>query len=129
LKPYHRRSKKLEFVDPEFMEALEENSPRGRWHDRHAQRKTWQFCRQVQRALNLSLADRDLFVEEVVPAPDCGRLVVQVSVPPDRSVADAIGELRRDAARLRAEVAAAITRKRAPELSFIPAVLEGGHDD
>ena len=55
--------------------------------------------------------------------------MVQVSEPPDRSVADAIAELRHDAARLRAEVAAAITRKWAPELLFVPAVLEGGGDE
>jgi len=37
--------------------------------------------------------------------------------------------LRRDAPRLRSEVAAAITRKRAPELSFVPAIAAGGHDE
>lgn len=81
----------------------------------------------MQRALNLALADRraddgmnDLFVEEVSPAPDCGHLLVHVIIPADRPVTEALGVLRRDAPRLRSEVAMAITRKRAPELSFAP---------
>jgi len=37
--------------------------------------------------------------------------------------------LRRDASRLRSEVAMAITRKRAPELSFVPVLLSGGNDE
>ena len=56
---------------------------------RQGERKARQFCRQVQRALNLALADRsgddglsDLFVEDVSPAPDCGHLLVHVVVPP-----------------------------------------------
>lgn len=95
---------------------------------RQGERKTRQFCRQVQRTLNLALADgsvdeglSDLFVEAVSPAPDSGHLLVHVVIPPDRSVADALAALRRDAPRLRSEVAMAITRKRAPELSFVPA--------
>jgi ribosome-binding factor A len=92
-------------------------------------RKAWQFCRQVQRALHFALVDHDLFIEEVTPAPDCGRLAVYVLVPDNRSIAAAIEALRRDAPRLRAEVAAAISRKRAPELWFIPASPEGGSDE
>src|SRR5207245_11051410 len=104
--------------------------------DRQAQRTARQCCRQVQRALNLALADRNaddgingLFIEDVSPAPDCGRLLVHVIIPDGRPVADAIGALRRDAPRLRSEVAMAITRKRAPELSFVPAFLDGGNDE
>ena len=70
-----------------------------------------------------------LFVEEVTPAPDCGRLLVCVLVPAGCSVADAISALRRDAPRIRSEVAMAITRKRAPELLFVPAVPDGGNDE
>jgi len=104
-------------------------------------RKTRQFCRQVQRVLNLALADhrvgddgiQDLFVEDVSPAPHCGHLLVHVAIPADRAIAEALGALQRDAGRLRAEVAAAIARKRAPELSFVPAFPdvgeEGGADD
>jgi ribosome-binding factor A len=71
----------------------------------------------------------DLFVEDVSPAPDCGHLLVHVVLPVDRPVADALSALRRDAARLRSEVAMATTRKRAPELSFIPAFPNGGDDE
>jgi ribosome-binding factor A len=98
---------------------------------RQAERKARQFCRQVQRALTLALADRhaddglnELIVEDVSPGPDTAHLVVHVVIPTNRSVADALAALRRDAPRLRSEVAAAITRKRAPELSFVPAVPE-----
>jgi ribosome-binding factor A len=103
--------------------------------EKQAERKARQFCRQVQRALNLALADRaaedgldDLFVVEVSPAPDCSHLLVHVVVPADRRVDDTLGALRREAARLRSEVASAVTRKRAPELSFVPAVSDGGED-
>jgi hypothetical protein len=66
-------------TDPEFAEALYEDNSSQSSSGRQAERKTQQFCRQVQRALNLALADRnvgggidDLFVEEVVPAPTAG---------------------------------------------------------
>lgn len=105
-------------------------------HGGQARRKAQQFCRQVQRALNLALADRyeddglnELFVDDVTPAPDCGHLLVHVVVPPNRPVAEALSSLRHDAARLRTEVAMAISRKRAPELSFIPTTAQGGGDD
>ena len=61
-----------------------------------------------------------LFVDEVTPAPDCGHLLVHVVVPDNRSIADALSSLRQDAPRLRSEVAMTISRKRAPELSFVP---------
>ena len=124
-----------DLVDPEFARALG-GSASHRLSSAQAERKSRQFCRQVQRALNLALADRhaddgvnDLFVEEVSPAPDCGHLLVHVVIPPDRSMAEALGVLRRDAPRLRSEVAMAITRKRAPELSFVPAFPDGGEDE
>jgi ribosome-binding factor A len=123
-------------MDPDFVEALHEGESGSRSSDRQAQRKAWQFCRQVQRALNLALEDGNagegidgLFIEEVSPAPDCGRLLVHVFIPAGRPVADAIGALGRDAPRLRSEVAMAITRKRAPELFFVPAIQEGGSDE
>ena len=123
-------------MDPDFAEALCGSESDSLSSDRQAQRKALQFCRQVQRALNLALADRNpgdgvsgLFVEDVSPAPDCGRLLVQVLIPDGRSVADAISALRREAPRLRSEVAIAITRKRAPELSFVPVLAEGGNDE
>ncbi|HXS94199.1 MAG TPA: hypothetical protein VN736_06310 [Candidatus Limnocylindrales bacterium] len=120
-------------MDAEFVEALYEADSGSRSSDRQAQRKTQQLCRQVERALNLAFADRDasddiggIFVDEVSPAPDCGRMLVHVVIPADRPVANVIGALRRESPRLRTEVAAAITRKRAPELSFIPVSPDGG---
>jgi ribosome-binding factor A len=123
-------------VNPDFAEALYGATSDSLSSGRQGQRKAQQVCRQVQRALNLALADRsandglnELFVEEVTPAPDCGHLLVHVVIPADRSVADALSGLRRDAPRLRSEVAMAITRKRAPELSFVPAFPDGGDDE
>ena len=117
---------KPQSIDPEFLEALEERSHKRRSADRHAQQKAWQLCRQVQRALNLALADQDIFVDEVTPAPDCGHLLVYILIGRERSVPEALEALRRESPRLRAEVASAITRKRAPELSFVPAISGGG---
>ena len=71
----------------------------------------------------------DLFVEDVSPAPDCGHLLVRVAIPVDRPITEALSALRRDVPRLRSEVAMAITRKRAPELSFVPAFPGGGDDE
>jgi ribosome-binding factor A len=136
LKQYRRRFREVEFVDSEFVEALCEDDSGNRSSNRQVQRKTQQFCRQVQRALNLALEDSDaggglsgLFIEDVSPAPDCGRLLAYVVIPAGLSIADAIATLQREGPHLRAEVARAITRKRAPELAFVPALLDGGGDE
>jgi ribosome-binding factor A len=117
---------------------LPPRAPRGSRSDslsegRQGERKAQQFCRQVQRALNLALADRheddglnELFVDAVTPAPDCGHLLVHVVIPANRPVAEALSSLHKDAARLRSEVASTISRKRTPELSFIPTTPETG---
>ena len=104
-------------------------------YGRHREHKSRQLCRQVQRARNLALADRywddgldELFVDEVTPAPDCGHLLVHVVVPANQSMRDALGGLRRNAVHLRSQVAMTITRKRAPELSFVPALPVSGDD-
>ena len=122
-------------MDPQFAEALSGRTSDRFSSGRQVERKARQFCRQVQRALNLALADRhaddglsDLFVEDVSPAPDCGHLLVHVVVPADRPVDEALSALRQDVPRLRSEVAMAITRKRAPELSFVPVFPDGGED-
>jgi ribosome-binding factor A len=123
-------------VDADFAEILY-GEGRGSGSDsRQVQRKTQQFCCQVQRALNLALADSniagigcELFVDEVSPAPRCGHLLVHIVVQDGYSVVDAMSALRRDASRLRSEVAMAIARKRAPELSFVPVSVQGGDDE
>ena len=133
MKQHKRHSKEVAFADSEFAEVLSENDSGSHSSGRQAQRKAQQFCRQVQRALNLALAENgaidEVFVEEVSPAPDCGRLLVQIVIPAGRPVAEVIGVLRRETPRLRSEVAKAITRKRAPELAFVPALPEGGADE
>jgi ribosome-binding factor A len=137
LKHHRRRFKESEFVDdPDFAEALSGGESQRLSSERQAQRKAQQFCRQVQRALNLAIEGRGadegisgLFVEEVSPAPDCGRLLVHVVIPEGRPVLDSIATLQRETPRLRSEVAMAITRKRAPELSFVPVLAVGGDDE
>ena len=136
LKHQNRRRKQSAFENPDFADALYGASADRLSSGRQAERKARQFCRQVQRALNLALADRntddgmnDLFVEDVSPAPDCGHLLVHVVIPVDRPITEALNALRREAPRLRSEVAMAITRKRAPELSFVPAFPDGGEDE
>jgi ribosome-binding factor A len=123
-------------MDPDFGETPDEGGSVSRSSGRQFERKAQQFCRQVQRALNLALEEstafegiEGLFVAEVSPAPDCGRLLVHVLIPAGCPVADAIRALQRDALRLRSEVAAEITRKRAPELLFTPAFSDGGSDE
>jgi len=132
----NRRRKPSTFENPDFADALYGASSDRLSSGQQGERKVRQFCRQVQRALNLALADRnaddgmsDLFVEDVSAAPDCGHLLVHVVIPVDRPITEALSALRRDAPRLRSEVAMAITRKRAPELSFVPAFPDGGGDE
>jgi len=122
----HRRGGSVPpFVDPAFADALAGKSEA---RERRKQNyKALQLCRQVQRILTLELAGfggdevlRDVYVVEVTPVQGSSQLLVQVSVPPHVTVVDVLERLEQAAPRLRAAVAAAITRKRAPELSFIP---------
>lgn len=114
------------FIDPAFAEALAgERDGRARRHEK-VDYKALQLCRQVQRALSIEfggIADdvlRDATVVNVTPAPDATHLLVHVALPRDVSVVDALSHLDAALPRLRAEVARAITRKRAPMLSFVP---------
>jgi ribosome-binding factor A len=90
-------------------------------------RKDLQLCRQVADTLQLVLGDcgddclRDLHVVRVVPAPDASQLLVIVGSPPGETPAAprvVLERLQARAAAFRAEVAQAITRKRAPSLLF-----------
>src|SRR4051794_33128806 len=94
--------------------------------------KTAQLCRQVFWALSMALGDcaddvlRELVVVDVTPAPDAGRLLVQVATSAAAAasadavgVADVMTRLAQASGFLRREVASAITRKRAPELMFV----------
>ena len=142
MKYSNRKRIVAEFTDADFANALSEESNyagkrgNGGSASRQAFRKTQQFCRQVQRALNMALADWaaddqgfELYVDEVSPGPDCGHLLVHIVVQEGQSIADAMSALRRDTSRLRTEVAMAISRKRAPELMFIPVAHAGGSDE
>ena len=123
-------------VDPDFAAALESDSSKRDSASRRAEHKTRQLCRQVQRALNLALAERgadphleQLYVDDVTPAPGCGHLLAHFQAPPDQSLPDVLASLRRETPWLRAQVAAAISRKQAPELSFVPAMRMGDSDE
>lgn len=76
--------------------------------------------------MTVALADaadaglRELMVVSVRPAPHSGRLLVTVAAPTadvtDRAIT--LERLRRAAGHLRAAVAAAVNRRKAPELAF-----------
>ena len=92
-------------------------------HDR--KRKDLQLCRQVFDALSYALAELDdplvdeLVLASVVPAPSAARL--QVTLVPSHDHVDpdaALSRVRSFAEEFREEVAAEVTRKRAPELVF-----------
>jgi hypothetical protein len=119
--------------DSEFERALEETEHRNRDRGRRVEQKTRQLCQQARRALNLALAGHfasgaldDVFIIEVSAAAGCGRLVAHVAVPEGHSVNDALRELRDRAPQLRAAVAGYISRKRAPEPSFVVGPPRGG---
>jgi len=134
-----RRNRAAESVDPDFAEALLGDSPdqsSSSSLDRKVLRKTQQYCRQVQRALNMALASGDsqsrgyeIFVEEVSPAPDCGHLLAHVLVSEAHLASEAMAWLRQNQPQLRSEVAMSIARKRAPQLAFVPAFTAGGEND
>ena len=89
-------------------------------------RKLRQLCRQVEHAMAYvvpgGLADpllADLSVAAVRPGPDASRLMVWFRTGRPISEAQAVLErLEHVRGLLRSEVAAAVTRKRAPELAF-----------
>jgi ribosome-binding factor A len=90
-------------------------------------RKALQLCRQVERALATLLAGacgdavlRDLSVISVIPAPDSTRLLVTLTFcgPATAEPGEVLARLRRAHGLLRGEVAAAVNRRKAPELTF-----------
>jgi ribosome-binding factor A len=93
-----------------------------------ANRKALQLCGEVARTLNLIFAGgcgdavlRDLAVESVVPAPNASRLLVSVyrTAPSAGLSAEQVLEhLQRAHGMLRSQVAMAVHRRRAPDLTF-----------
>src|SRR5262249_40317508 len=86
-------------------------------------RKALQLCGEVARTLNLVFAEcgddllRELTVVSVQPAPNSSRLLVTVC----RTTADpteVLGRLQGAHGLLRSEIAAAINRRKTPELTF-----------
>lgn len=90
--------------------------------------KTAALCKQVGRAVSLALTGecgdpvlQGLIVEEVLPAPNAGRLLVRVlwrTGPEAQGIAEVLQRLAAVEGLLRARVTEAIVRKRAPELAF-----------
>jgi len=99
--------------------------------------KARQLCRQVQRRLDLALAELDdpilqgLWVSSVVQAPGSRALLVEVIVPDLAAVTRTYARLEAARGHLRCEVAAAISRKRTPHLQFVvvpQAAVDPGRD-
>jgi ribosome-binding factor A len=83
--------------------------------------------------LNFALAERasaagldQLYVVDVTSELGCGHLLVHILVPEALAMPDVLAGLRLEAPRLRSQVAGAISRKRAPELTFMPIMFAGG---
>jgi ribosome-binding factor A len=90
-------------------------------------RKALQLSGQVARTLSGLLAEsedellRDLLVVSVAPAPYASRLLVTVAPSPAAEAVEAaavLARLERVRGRLRTEVAAAVHRRKAPDLTF-----------
>ena len=108
-------------VDPRFY--FESEGERGK-SDNHRQRA---LCSQVKRALDQTLADfgdprlSNVMIDSVEPGKRSSNLTVKVSVMSDlqeNDPAEILAALNGARGYLRSEVAAAITRKRTPNLSF-----------
>ena len=90
--------------------------------------KTAALCKQVRRAVSLTLSGecgdpvlQELMVDEVLPAPNAGRMLVRVMLrvrADGPGMIDVLQRLAKVEGLLRASVGAAIARKRTPELAF-----------
>jgi ribosome-binding factor A len=100
----------------------------GRGRGRRTDRKTLQLCGQVADTLNYVLSGecyddvlRNVYVVKVEPAPDASQLLVTVAPydPNDPAPLDVIlARLGHASGLLRREVAATISRRKAPQLLF-----------
>ena len=108
-------------------------NPHSRGRDPRPQSKTLRLCAQVERALAFALGDsndpvlQDLALDAVEPLGGDGHLLVRV-VDAHGHGAAALVALDRANGWLRSCVAAAISRRRAPQLSFTLAPSDGGGD-
>ena len=101
----------------------EHHSARRKWADI----KTLRLCGEATRTLNLFLSGcgdsvlQDIAVDSIEPGPDPSLLLVTVTVcdpKADVNVAVILGRLECARGALRSELAAAIRRKRTPNLIF-----------
>jgi ribosome-binding factor A len=114
---------------PHFDDGTEYLRPLEKSPERVTNRKARQLAAQAADAVRAALAAsadpvlRDLVVLDAVPAPHAGRLLVRLARGPaaDPATTDAdVGErLARATGWLRTEVAAAVHRRRAPELALV----------
>ena len=125
-----RRQSKLRDLTPRLGEddGIDPRKFFDRRSRRRVDRKAYQLCRQVSDTLNYVLSGdtgddvlRGLYVESVDPAPDSSRLLVSVA-PLDRNddtpATAYLTKLAALSGRLRSEVAASISRRKTPELTF-----------
>ena len=111
--------------------VLQNSYDESRFFQRHSRerrefRKTQQLCQQVSNAIEIELASaddprlQDLRVLQVEPAPDSSRLAIVVSYYGEEPFdpEELLDALDVATSRLRHEVAQAITRRRAPDLTF-----------
>ncbi len=122
-----RRAAQSERIDSDYSMDSSDPSYWNRSDDRHA-RKAMQLCRQVAETLDMVLSGecrdellQSLRVESVQPAPNASRMLVTLcaDLAPEEFDRQRILELLDEqSGRLRCEVAASITRKRAPSLVF-----------
>jgi ribosome-binding factor A len=119
---HRRRSRRAPAQSETVHEFFDSN------HNKRRDHKTAQLCRQVYKTLSMALEEcgddvlRSLLVHHVDPAPNAGRMLVRVGFSPASEsvgVAEVMNRLGQKSGFLRHQVAAAITRKRAPELLFV----------
>lgn len=88
-------------------------------------RKDLQLCAQVRDTLWYVLGSTvgdeslaELQVMSVEPMPDATRLLITLSAPKETDASVATSRLQEAAKAIRAEIAAAINRRKTPELTF-----------
>ena len=123
------RAKRAGYIGGPLRPVFEEHGRVGEKPDY----KTAALCKQVRRMVSLALAGecgdpvlQSLIVDDVLPAPNAGRLLVRVVLPARPGNPGVIDVLQRLAAVdgvLRSSVAAGIARKRTPELVFDVTVM------
>jgi hypothetical protein len=99
--------------------------------------KTAALCKQVRRSVAMTLSGecgdevlQGLVVDEVLPAPNAGRLLVRAvlrTADASVTVVEVLRRLEGVHGLLRARVGEAIVRKRTPELAFDVIVLHPPH--